>query len=354
MKTKQDLGDIFYQLAVEGYVLPEAYESIVSGLDTEKGQPNSPWYVRLFVGISAWLSTILFIAFLFIANITQIVDGGLFWGLAFCAIAVGLNRLGPRSDFLGQLGLALSLVGQILFVTGFTSRLEEIALIALFLIILETALIWMYHDGIHRFVSTLVIVGSILVMLFDLDLFEMVHVLVFVLAIAVFLVFKYKNRLLLSHVADLVQPVGYGATVALLGMLILPLTLEFDAEHWWITAILLWGVLLFLVFRIVANLGHSLNSGAVPWLLIGCVVLVIPAIRMPGILGALLILLLGFWRSDRLLLGLAAVFLVFYLGAYYYSLEWTLLIKSLALTGTGLILLTLRYVLLRFTRGGLT
>ena len=70
---------------------------------------------------------------------------------------------------------------------------------------------------------------------------------------------------------------------------------------------------------------------------------------MPGILAALLVLTLGFWRNSRDLMALAAIFLVFYIWAYYYSLEWTLLAKSLVLLGSGIILLALRYFVVRWT-----
>lgn len=353
MKTEQTLEDVLHQLAAEEVELPEGYERIVLGLKAKKDKPDSPWYVRLFVGFSAWIAAVLLVAFLFMTHILYADVGDLFWGLMFCAIAVALNRMGPKNDFLGQLALALSLAGQVMFVVGLAFRLEEIALVALLLIILEIVLIWAYHDRFRRFVSILVIVGAVLAVLYDLDILGLVHVLIFGLATSASLLYQRKNHLLLSGVADLVQPVGYGVTVALLGMLILPLVEDLQVQQWWITAMLLVGVLLFLESRIVVDLEHGLRSEGVPWLLAGSVALAIPAARMPGILGALLVLLIGFWRTDRLLLGLAAAFLVFYLGAYYYSLEWTLLAKSVALVGTGLVLLALRCVVLRLTRGGL-
>jgi len=43
-----------------------------------------------------------------------------------------------------------------------------------------------------------------------------------------------------------------------------------------------------------------------------------------------------------LLMGLATVFLLFFLSAYYYNLEITLLNKSYILLGTGAVLLVVR------------
>ena len=57
---------------------------------------------------------------------------------------------------------------------------------------------------------------------------------------------------------------------------------------------------------------------------------------------AVIVLLLGYWRANTLLMGLATVFLLFFLSAYYYNLEITLLNKSYILLGTGAVLLVVR------------
>lgn len=347
MNAKLTLRDTLNQLATEGYTLSDDYEKIVADLKFEKEESGSPWYVRIFVGLSAWIAAILFITFLFFADILQDEESGFIFGLIFGAIAVGLNRLGPRNNFLGQLGLALSMAGQILFLIGLSSLLDYEAIpTALGMIVLEVILLWAYNNRLHRVISTLVIPGAILAILLDLDFMEAVHILIFTLGAGVVALHMVESRLLIARLEDLMRPVIYGITIFFLGLLILPLLDDFELQ-WWITAMLLDMVLIFLVLQIVKDLGLGLRSGAVPWLLAGCVILLVPAIRMPGILGALIILLLGFWRNNRLLIGLAAVFLVFYLGAYYYSLEWTLLVKSFALMGTGAILFLLRYILLR-------
>ncbi|HEY83753.1 MAG TPA: DUF4401 domain-containing protein [Chloroflexi bacterium] len=339
------------QLADEGFALPDDYENTISGLELETQEPGAPWYVRLFAGLSAWIAALFLIAFLFTANILQEDESAIFAGLLFCAIAVGLKRPGSRNDFLEQLGLALSLAGQVLFVVGLGSLWEEVVPVALALIVLEILLLWAYPDILHRFISTIIIVGALLAIILNQDMLEATHILIFALSVIAFILYWQENRLLLTGLRELTRPVSYGIAVSLLGLLILPLIEDADVRWWQLTAALLLGVLLFLVWQIAADLGLASRSEVMIWLAAGCVALFIPAIRMPGILGALIILLLGFWRNNRLLIGLASVFLVFYLGAIYYVLEWTLLEKSFALLVTGLVLFLLRYVLLRFTEG---
>jgi uncharacterized membrane protein len=72
----------------------------------------------------------------------------------------------------------------------------------------------------------------------------------------------------------------------------------------------------------------------------------------PGIVAALTLLILGFDRRNRILIGLAVVFLVKFASVYYYSLQLTLLEKSIVLAASGLLLLAVRaYVELRHRPG---
>jgi hypothetical protein len=59
----------------------------------------------------------------------------------------------------------------------------------------------------------------------------------------------------------------------------------------------------------------------------------------PGLAGAIAVLLLALHRREPVLLGTAVVFLIAFLGAYYYVLTTTLLVKAglLALAGAALL-----------------
>jgi hypothetical protein len=170
MEPQLTLREVLEQLSVE------STEENLLDLDTVAMRPDSPWYVRLFVGVSAWLAAIFLLGFLFMASILQSGEGTIVVGLVFCAVAVGINRAIPRNDFLGQLALALSLAGQVLLIVGLGELGKSPTEIALTLIILEGALIWLYQDRVHRFISTVVIAGAVLTVIFDFEIFELIHV----------------------------------------------------------------------------------------------------------------------------------------------------------------------------------
>ena len=59
-----------------------------------------------------------------------------------------------------------------------------------------------------------------------------------------------------------------------------------------------------------------------------------------------MIVVLGFANGNRVLTGLGITALLFYVSAYYYLLEETLLFKSGVLLATGIVLLATRWLVL--------
>lgn len=101
----------------------------------------------------------------------------------------------------------------------------------------------------------------------------------------------------------------------------------------------------------VAAIGKLLMEARVAWtsymgvsaLLAGLAV-VLFAWPIPGVIVALLVLLLTFATGQRVLMGMAILALLFALGHYYYSLQSTLLVKAAALFATGVLLVGARFL----------
>ncbi len=335
---------VLTQLQAEGVRLPPYDPQRVFRVQPPA---SSPWYVRLFAGFGAWTAAILLVAFLFVARIVESEGVALVLGLMLCAGMLALSRTRSSSDFVQQLGLSLSLVGQVLFTFGVAALSNETSVAALAVIMLQLILLAGYADQFHRFLSGLWIVGALLAILANYSQFNLIHLVIVGLAGLITVVVVYELELLVSRWWEILHPVGYAATVALLGLLVLPLQTEL-AIHWWgFTAVALLALLGVVIWRIATELALPLSRLQLATMVVLGVGLTILSVKMPGVAAALLVLVLGYWRSNHILLGLAGAFLLFYMGAYYYSLELTLLNKSLLLIGTGGLLLTLRAVLLR-------
>jgi len=349
MNNELTLRDVLAKLADRGLMKPLEGEATLNLVETKEAFGASlPGFVKFFIGISAWIAAILITVFLFTIEFIE-DDSALVFGLIFCGIAIGLTYIRRGNIFWGQLSLALSLTGQILAFIGFGSSVsDDLPQMAIFAVVLETIIVALHRDAVIRFIGTLIAIAFVLAWVFDEDISVALHLLIFGLAVASLAFHILEFRLQPTALGEILLPVGSAITFSYLGILTIPLTDEFNLD-WRITAIILFVLLLFLFSRIVLDLGYTLQNRVVIALIIGCTLLLIPALRMPGILAAIMVLVAGFWRNNRSLMGLAACFLVFYIWAYYYSLEWTLLVKSLILLATGIILLGVRYFVIRFT-----
>ncbi|MBI5934550.1 MAG: DUF4401 domain-containing protein [Chloroflexi bacterium] len=346
MNTQFTLREVLSQLADEGLAKPLELVTALSAPAEVHGS-SLPWFVKLFIGIAAWIAAILIVSFFFAIGIIE-EESALGFGLVFCAAAIPVNRAGYRNTFWIQLSLAASLTGQALAIIGLFSIFDELLIMTLLVAMLETALILLHRDSVLRFISALIVVGFFLALIFEQEMQVSIHALILALAAGTLAIHLNQNRIKLLSLDETILPVGSAITFSLLGILILPLADEFDLR-WEFTAIVLFGMLIYLLWRIGTDLGYSLRNRVVIALLVGALLLLIPALRMPGLLAALIVLALGFWRNNQGLVWLAAIFLVFYIWAFYYSLEWTLLVKSLVLLASGLVLLGLRFFVVQFT-----
>lgn len=65
----------------------------------------------------------------------------------------------------------------------------------------------------------------------------------------------------------------------------------------------------------------------------------------PGILAALGLMVLGYARGDRYLLGIGIAFFPVFIVVFYYELQISLLVKSWIMAGSGGLLLAVRWYL---------
>jgi len=123
-----------------------------------------------------------------------------------------------------------------------------------------------------------------------------------------------------------------------------------NSELWvqpWMAEVLAGAVMLYVVWQLLQRLGHRLPEPLAITALVCTVILSAVSIEAPGITAGMMILLLGFAGSNRILMGLGVVSLLFYISAYYYLLDATLLVKAQTLLVTGVVLLLVRWAMLK-------
>ncbi len=314
---------------------------------------TQPWYIRVMLGFSGWLGALFLMGFV-----------GIFMGLAgdhgivtvcigagLCTLAYTLFRVPKNTDFLLQFALAVSLAGQGFFVFGlFQLFRNDGAEVYLVILLFEVVLTVYVSNWIHRFLTSLGAVFAAYFFFQQSAIFGLMHGLV---ALAVCGLWW---SLLLLRRSELLRPVAYALAFALLctegGRFVTRIL--FDANYgWWLLHG--WRVgttlanlaLIISTVMVLRRLRFALNSLPAILGLSAAVLFSGFSYVAPGLSSALLLILIAYSFSDRVLLGTGLLGLLSFVSHYYYQLQHSLLYKSIVLFSLGLLLLAARLLLCR-------
>ena len=332
------------RLEREGLLRADVRPRLVAPAQSEEAE-EEPWYVSALVGAGAWLAAGLFLIALFGTGLVDF-EGSLVGVGAVLVAAATVLRHAAASLFLRQLAFAVSLAGQLALVGGVGSLTDDVAWACLAAVGLEALLVFIYPDAGHRAVSTVLGIFAATGLVFAWDVSNAVHALVALAAGGAVVLWMDEARFITRKHGAIYRPLSYGLIAGLLGVLLLTLGPgEAASLHWWISTLALTAALLYAAYRVLAAHGVPLGSGVA--IMLGTSVVGALTLPAPGIMAALLVLVLGFSRGRRFLVGLACAFLVLFLSFFYYNLGWTLLAKSAVLVGSGAMLLLLHGLLAR-------
>lgn len=314
----------------------------------------SPWFVNVLLAFCGWLAAVfllmlLFLVFNFLLKvpISQVLVGSV-------AIFVAFMLLNKASLFKQNLGLAISLAGQVLLVLGLTDILPENALvIGLVIFGVEVVLCFLISNYLHRVISAF---AACVALYFALRGFAFVTglfgALLFVSA------YLWLNEVRFLRRIDWIHPIAYGVVLSLV---VLSSTRVFDSiaitglsgrgfdlsslAARSLTQAAIAVAVLYVVFKLLGRAGHAPVGKVSVLSVLGVLLLCIASLFAPGVSIGATILLIGFAISDRILMVLGVVSLLFYIACYYYQLDTTLITKSLTLLAVGVLLLAGRVLI---------
>ncbi|MBI1889927.1 MAG: DUF4401 domain-containing protein [Burkholderiales bacterium] len=327
-------------------------KALVEG-DMPPAAVSSPWYVRVMLGIAGWIGALFLMGFVgaAFAFVMKSAAASLILGLITCAVACFIFRAARDNDFITQFGLAVSLAGQGMFMVGLINAFKPDLFAVFFGVALfEALLAALVPNALHRVLTSAAAVAALSYALHRLGVVGLAPG---VAAAGMAMVWLDERRW-----ADKAwRPVGYGIVLAMLHIEVTHsfqafLTHEFSRAPGWLahhgyligsgltSAVFVWTVTRLLTRE---SIGLSSKTGVAA--IVAAIVVGIVAFPAPGAVTALLILLLGFAASSRILMGLGIMALLGFVSHYYYQLQTTLLEKSAVLAAIGIALLVARLAL---------
>lgn len=340
-------GEIEAGLAAEGLAPETAGAAPARAAD----DVSLPWFTRVLVGAGAWLSALFALGLLALSFGRNFESAALVGGLLLIVAGVFILRAAISSSagavFVRQGALAGLLAGQVAFVIGIAEVTHGDWPPSLAALAVSVGVAIVVTESVGRFLSTLSAAVALAFVLATARIARTFDVLAIVLAAATGALWLTRPARLERHGEDPLAPAAYALALALLSTLLFASGLGPFKELRWnhvrppsypaMIGLGLGAVSLVTAIRRELRLGapHPVTAAAIAGLaLLGPVT---PG--SPGLVGAVFVVLLALHRHAPILLGLALVFLFFFLGAFYYDMTATLLAKAayLALAGAALL-----------------
>jgi hypothetical protein len=310
------------QLATEGFLHSTQLEDIQLAM-TEQNEDALPWLVRAMTAMGAFFASIFLLLYLLVEGVVTEHNGVLF-GLAMCALASFVASV-SRSEFITQACLSVSFCGQLTAWLAYAVTHDRVET-ALFMAGLELALVASYPSVFGKFLSVNL---SGLFVAYWLTLVAppiAIDLLVVLVACLVVLLWANQHEMLAGPYARAHAPVAMGSVTLLFTLLISTIV-----RIGTLPPIGLVGALGLTVLAVLA----ARALGAPKKVSAGLAIAGLLSCTAPGVMAAVLVLLLGFYRRSQTMRGLAITFLLAFGSAYYYHMDLSLLQKSLVLMLSG-------------------
>ena len=356
-RERVKLQQVVDGLRSEG-LLPENSDDTVADF-FESLHETQPWYIRTMVGFGAWLASLLLIGFVgsigFAADAGFVIVGALFVGAAIFA------RMKLENDFVVQSALASSLAGQALFAYGVVeiSGGNDFEPVLSIVIILNGILFFVFPDRTHRVLSILIASSSLGLLLYAWEFNAIVPVLGPVFAAAMVFFYTRQGAIIGGGKGDLIRPLVIGLMLTACGFLLLSTVYILPELSWefafyprpWISTILLGVLLLYTGTQVWPQIGAGGGFSEMTIFYGLLIVITVSAWAIPGLLLALIVIMLGTTSGNRVFIGAGITFLVVFIATYFYGIQVSMLTKSISLVTTGAAVLAARWLLLQVTAG---
>ncbi|NQY06909.1 MAG: DUF4401 domain-containing protein, partial [Flavobacteriaceae bacterium] len=221
-------------------------------------------------------------------------------------------------------------------------------LISIITCLLGLGTLFLNQNYILSFIALLSISGSLLVLIFENDLYGLMHVYVALYSIGLTCILLNEAKLIASSkkLSKLYNPLRIGFIFSLLfGLFCIGkknlLTEDFSP---WFSSIVMIPITLYLISQIIKILDVKLTkSKNIIYYL--SVLILTSTVFSPAISGALIIILLCFLVNYRTGFVIGIIATIYFISQYYYDLNLTLLTKSMILFGSGVVFLLLYFLI---------
>lgn len=331
-------------------------------------EKHTPWFLHLFIGFGGLLASLFFTGFLTLilaeSNVLESTIGLIIVGLILSALGFCLFNTANkhRNLFFEYSAFAISVTGQLYVAAGLSFYKVALPLSVWLFLIIQSYLTFIMPNVVYRLLSASVVLGLV-VYLFNY--YQLPELSLAILALLNIVTQLQRYTLLQrvpsswqTYVKAIINVFGYASAIMLLGVSVFFIAAEYGhgisnfgatfTYDYYLAQGLLTLVSFYAALLILKRYSVKLLSATGLIVLGAIAVLGIMSIYVSGLLATSLIIVIAFANSQRVLLGLGIVALVSYTFWYYYQLDTSLLVKSASMLIVGVILLLMRWLLIKY------
>lgn len=333
----QEKIEVIHQSEGESFVINES--ALVAGLQSVSENKSGLSIKILSIG-GGFLATLSFIGFLLAAGLYDSKIGLIIFGVLFIAGSVWINWKSER-QILDTSVISVYIIGFCLLAFGISHlKVDKNILPVLFMIISATSII-ITQRYLLSFISVIIISGSILSLMIINDAYNLIHL--YNTLITLFFAYCILNEAKMIstglRLSRLYNPLLAGLLYSLLpglafvgkrGMV------KIDADFIWLSSLINIPAVIYIVYLVLKILGiNDLRRSVLIYML--SILLLIPTAFSPAISGSLLIILLCFFVNYKTGFVSGIIAFIYFIGQYYYDMNFSLLTKSILLFSTGVL-----------------
>ena len=335
---------------------------LLSGELPESTELESPWYIRLLVGIGGWLAAIFILGFIGtgFAIVFRSEEFGSVIGILMALASYIMLRSFNRNDFAEQFALAVSFAGQAVFALGlFKIFRGESGTAYLLFALFQAALAWFMPSSVHRIWSSF---AAAIALNFGLSVFHVFYIQTGIFLALAALIWLHEYRWFTWR--RMLNPIAYGLTLALIYIQAIGSHYHYLLfrlisgsrkleKFWfqpWMGELLCGVVAVLVVWKLLERYRKPLLGRTSIIAFLVTLMVIAASFKAGGLTVGLVILLLGFANGNAVLTSLGVVFLLYFISSYYYLLQSTLLQKSGTLLVLGIVMLLAGWIMHRFFR----
>lgn len=364
-KERQVLAEL-KNLGVIDRNLSDANE-MSADIGSSKSSHDDPWFLQVFFGFSGVLASLFFIGFLSLilweTNVFDSTLGTFVIGLLLSVAGLGLfkNKHMRRHSFWASLAFAISAAGQLYLIFAWLDADIDQPLSVWLFLLFQSAVTIMMTNFVYRLLSSMAALGS---MVYLLNYYQLTEVSLALLALITvganlqrYTLLRYAPSKWRLSAFEVSKALMYASALTLIIFSVYVVAGESrsflvnsdEAFHYnyLVAQGLLVATSLYAVYLILKRYDVKLWSKHGVIAVCATIVLGITSIYVSGLLATSLLIMIAIANSQRTLLGLSVFALVCYVFWYYYQLDTSLLVKSGSMLIIGIVLLLLRWLVIK-------